>query len=207
MPKRGAVALGLTALALALLLNFQVPADTLTVGRPLGPNGAGGAGGISNGGASNGGASNDGPSTGPGGGTGSGGAAGDQGGGGTDQGGGGTNQGGGGATSSPDAAGSGGGTGSGGATGQRTVMGPVVDTRWGPVQVEVTVSGSQLVDVAALELPSGGRSSQISRFVEPILRSEALQAQSANIDGVSGATYTSAAYAQSLQAALDSVGG
>jgi len=59
---------------------------------------------------------------------------------------------------------------------------------------------------AALELPSGGRSSQISRFVEPILRSEALQAQSANIDGVSGATYTSTAYAQSLQSALDSAG-
>jgi uncharacterized protein with FMN-binding domain len=42
--------------------------------------------------------------------------------------------------------------------------------------------------------------------VEPILRSEALQAQSANIDGVSGATYTSTAYAQSLQSALDSAG-
>jgi len=168
MPKRGAVAVGLTALALALLLNFQVPADTLTVGRPPGPSGAGGAGGISNGGASNGGAS-----SGPDRSTGSGGTSGDQG---------------------------------GGATGQRTVTGPVVDTRWGPVQVAVTVSGSELVDIAALELPSGGRSSQISRFVEPILRSEALQAQSANIDGVSGATYTSTAYAQSLQSALDSAG-
>ena len=66
--------------------------------------------------------------------------------------------------------------------------------------------GGQITDVAALQLPSGGRSGRISRAVEPILREEALQAQSANIDTVSGATYTSLAYAQSLQAALDQAG-
>jgi FMN-binding domain len=181
MPKRGAFALGLTALGLALLLNFQVPTDTVTVGRGSTPGSAGGAGGIPNGGSSNGGASN----------------------GGSPQGGG-TNgtTGGSGAPSATPATGSG----TNGATGQQTVDGPVVDTRWGPVQVEVTIDGSKLVDIAALELPSGGRSGQISRFVEPILRSQALEVQSANIDGVSGATYTSLAYARSLQAAIDSTG-
>jgi FMN-binding domain len=185
MPKRGAFALGLTALGLALLLNFQVPTDTVTVGRGSNPVSAGGAGGIPNGGASNGGASNGGTSNG-----------------GTSQNGGtGGSNGGPGVPAATPAGG-----GSNGATGQHTVDGPVVDTRWGPVQVEVTLDGSKLVDIAALELPSGGRSGQISRFVEPLLRGQALQVQSANIDGVSGATYTSLGYARSLQAALDSAG-
>ena len=87
-----------------------------------------------------------------------------------------------------------------------TVTGPEVDNEFGPVQVEITVSGGKLVDVVAIQLPSGGRSGRISRAAAPILREEALQAQSANIDTVSGATYTSLAYAQSLQAALDSAG-
>jgi uncharacterized protein with FMN-binding domain len=87
-----------------------------------------------------------------------------------------------------------------------TVTGPEVDTRFGPVQVEVTVQDGQVTDVTALQLPSGGRSGRISSAAEPILREEALQAQSANIDTVSGATYTSLAYEQSLQAALDSAG-
>ena len=91
-------------------------------------------------------------------------------------------------------------------TGGRTVTGPRVDTRWGPVQVVITLQDQQLVDISALQLPTGGRSGQISRFAEPILRSEALQAQGADIDGVSGATFTSVAYERSLQAALDSAG-
>lgn len=58
--------------------------------------------------------------------------------------------------------------------------------------------------MTALELPSGdGRSQRISQAVAPILREEALAAQDAPIDLVSGATYTSRAYASSLQAALD----
>ena len=85
-----------------------------------------------------------------------------------------------------------------------TVDGAVVGTRWGPVQVQVTISGGVITDVAALQLPSGDRHSlDISRRVEPVLRSAALAAQSARIDVLSGATYTSTAYAQSLQAALD----
>ncbi len=86
------------------------------------------------------------------------------------------------------------------------MTGPVVDTRFGPVQVAVTVDAGKIVDIAAVELPVGGRSGQISSYAEPILHTQALQAQSANIDGVSGATYTSIAYARSLQAALDSAG-
>ena len=93
------------------------------------------------------------------------------------------------------------------AAGRRTVDGPAVGTRFGSVQVALTLDGTTIVDVAALQLPSGDRrTNQISSYVEPILRTEALQAQSANIDGISGATYTSNAYARSLQAALDTAG-
>jgi uncharacterized protein with FMN-binding domain len=85
--------------------------------------------------------------------------------------------------------------------------GPVVNTRYGPVQVQVTISNGALVEVQALQLPdSDPHSAQLSQYAEPILRSAALQAQSAQVDTVSGATYTSRAYAQSLQAALDSAG-
>ena len=58
----------------------------------------------------------------------------------------------------------------------------------------------------ALALPVGGHSGRISNYVAPILRTQALAAQSAAIDGVSGATYTSRAYAASLQGALDQAG-
>ena len=89
-----------------------------------------------------------------------------------------------------------------------TVDGPVVTTRFGPVQVEVTIAGGKITAVTALELPSDHqRSAAISSYAEPILRSEALQAQSAQIDLVSGATYTSTAYERSLQAALDQAHG
>ena len=85
-----------------------------------------------------------------------------------------------------------------------TVAGPVVSTRFGDVQVQVTISGGVVTDVPALLLPSSdGNSRRISRIVEPILRDEALTAQTAQIDLVSGATYTSRAYVRSLQAALD----
>ena len=96
-----------------------------------------------------------------------------------------------------------GGAGTAGAT---TVDGPVVDTQFGPVQVRIDVAAGRIADVVALQLPTGRHSGQISSYSEPILRQEALQAQSAKIDTVSGATYTSDAYAQSLQAALDKAG-
>jgi hypothetical protein len=89
----------------------------------------------------------------------------------------------------------------------RTIVGPVVSNQYGDVQVEVVVSGRQLLDVKPLQLPFDRRRSQeISDIAAPDLRQEALQAQSASINVVSGATYTSDSYAQSLQAALDQAG-
>lgn len=93
-----------------------------------------------------------------------------------------------------------------GTAGTTTVDGPVVDTQFGPVQVRIDVAAGRIADVVALQLPTGRHSGQISSFAAPVLRQEALQAQSAKIDTVSGATYTSDAYAQSLQAALDKAG-
>lgn len=87
------------------------------------------------------------------------------------------------------------------------LTGPVVSTRYGPVQVQVTMQQGKIIDVTALELPTGRRSGQISNEAAPLLREEALQAQSAAIDILSGATYTSEAYAQSLQGALDQAHG
>lgn len=145
MPKRGAIALGLTALALVLLISFQPPADVAVATR----SGAAGADGVTGGSRAD------------------------------------TTE----------------------TAGARTIAGPVIETRWGPVQVSVTLDGSEITDVAAIQLPDGDRrSAQISSRTEPVLREQALEGQSADIDGVSGATYTSDAYARSLQAALDSAG-
>lgn len=83
-------------------------------------------------------------------------------------------------------------------------QGQTVQTRYGPVQVQVTVSDGKIIDVAALQLPQDdGHSARISSAVEPMLRAEVLSAQSADIQTISGATYTSEAYASSLQSALD----
>jgi uncharacterized protein with FMN-binding domain len=93
------------------------------------------------------------------------------------------------------------------ATGNRTVDGPVIDTRFGPVQVEIVLSGGRITDVRTPEYPNEARRSQfINEQALPMLHDEVLQAQSANIDTISGATYTSDAYGQSLQAALDKAG-
>jgi uncharacterized protein with FMN-binding domain len=81
--------------------------------------------------------------------------------------------------------------------------GSVVDTSYGPMQVQAVLSAGRLTDVTVLQQTTGGHSSQIDSYALPQLKAEALKAQSANIDAVSGATYTSAGYAQSLQAALD----
>ncbi len=90
------------------------------------------------------------------------------------------------------------------ATVTRTFNGPVVTTDYGDVQVRVTMRGTQLVDVQALQLPfDRSRSQQISAEAAPMLRSEALRAQSANINAISGASYTSGGYIQSLQGAID----
>jgi uncharacterized protein with FMN-binding domain len=89
--------------------------------------------------------------------------------------------------------------------GSGTFTGAVVQDPYGQVQVQVTLASGKITNVIALELPSQGRSGFISQSVAPILQGEAISAQSAGIDTVSGATYTSQAYAQSLQSALDQV--
>lgn len=86
----------------------------------------------------------------------------------------------------------------------RTVTGPVVQTPFGPVQVRAASQGRRITNVTAVQLPSDTAYSQLlSQSAGPELRREALTAQSARIDGVSGATYTSNGYARSLQSALD----
>ncbi len=88
--------------------------------------------------------------------------------------------------------------------GSYTVTGPTEETFFGPVQVQVKVAGGKIVDSSAVQTPNQhGRSIYINEQATPILRQQVLQAQSAAIDGVAGATITSQAYAQSLQAALD----
>ncbi|MEV6415150.1 FMN-binding protein [Kribbella sp. NPDC051718] len=77
-------------------------------------------------------------------------------------------------------------------------------TRYGPVQVQVTISSSRISAVKTLASPSSGdRDRAISAFALPILQREAVTAQSATIDTVSGATFTSDGYRRSLQSALD----
>jgi major membrane immunogen (membrane-anchored lipoprotein) len=106
--------------------------------------------------------------------------------------------------------GSGGSSGSGSSggsttTGTKAVTGSTVQTRWGPVQVRITIKGGRLTDVTAVQYPTDNpRDQEINSYALPKLRTEALQAQSAHIDTVSGATYTSDGYRQSLQSALDS---
>ncbi|MHA6764107.1 FMN-binding protein [Streptacidiphilus sp. PAMC 29251] len=82
----------------------------------------------------------------------------------------------------------------------------MVDTRYGPVQVQAVLTGGKLTEVVVLQETDGGRSRAIDSYALPVLRTEALAAQGANIDVVSGATYTSIGYARSLQAALDKAG-
>ena len=100
-----------------------------------------------------------------------------------------------------------GGTSSGSVPGSSTVLGDVAQTRWGPVQVEITVSGSRITAVDVVDYPSSnGHDVQINSYALPQLVDETLQAQSADIDMVSGATVTSVGYQQSLQSAIDEAG-
>jgi uncharacterized protein with FMN-binding domain len=88
-----------------------------------------------------------------------------------------------------------------------TATGDSISTQYGPVQVRVTVADGKITAIQGLVLTGNDpRSTEISSFAEPTLKQEALSKQSAAIDAVSGATYTSAAYAQSLQSALDKLG-
>ncbi|MER6737471.1 FMN-binding protein [Streptomyces puniciscabiei] len=94
-----------------------------------------------------------------------------------------------------------------GAAQARTVTGKVVQTQYGPVQVRITVSGGKITKAEAVQAPKGGLSDQKTAMAVPRLNQEAVTAGNAHIDAVSGATYTSTGYQQSLQSALDQAGG
>jgi len=98
-----------------------------------------------------------------------------------------------------------GGTASGsGSSGSTEVTGSVANTQWGPVQVQLTVANGTISKVSVLQYPSGnGRDQEINDYALPILTQETVDAQSAQIDMVSGATVTSNGYLESLQSALD----
>jgi len=88
-----------------------------------------------------------------------------------------------------------------------TFTGATESIPFGNVQVQAVISGGKLTNVVVLQVPDrGGYEDQIVQVAVPELKSEALSAQSANIDVVSGATYTSQGYAESLQSALDQAG-
>ena len=112
-------------------------------------------------------------------------------------------------TASSGSSGAGTGTTGAGTTGASakavgTYAGSVVQTRFGSVQVQITVQAGKITDVTALQLTDAERKSvQISNRAAPLLRDEVLQSQSADVQTISGATVTSDAYLNSLQAALD----
>jgi uncharacterized protein with FMN-binding domain len=89
----------------------------------------------------------------------------------------------------------------------KTATGDAIATRYGNVQVRVTVRGGKITNVEALALTGNDpKSAEISAQAEPLLRQSALAKQSAAIDAVSGATISSTGYEASLQSALDKVG-
>jgi uncharacterized protein with FMN-binding domain len=95
----------------------------------------------------------------------------------------------------------------GSAAGTTTYDGAVASTRWGDVQVRITVANGKVTASEAIAYPNGnGHDQQINAYAIPILNQEAVAAQSATISMVSGATVTSQGYVQSLQSALDKAG-
>ena len=93
------------------------------------------------------------------------------------------------------------------ATTAKSYTGKAVTTRYGIVQVKIDVSASEITNVSFVQLTAfDGRSQRINSDAAPTLLQQTLSAQSARIDGVSGATYTSQGYEQSLQNALDQAG-
>ncbi|WP_330177281.1 FMN-binding protein [Streptomyces sp. NBC_01498] len=89
----------------------------------------------------------------------------------------------------------------------RTVLGDAVDTQYGPVQVQLTLSGGRIVKAEARQAPgSDAQSKSVTANAVPKLNQAAVSAQGAGIDAVSGASYTSKGYQDSLQSALDKAG-
>jgi uncharacterized protein with FMN-binding domain len=107
-------------------------------------------------------------------------------------------------SSSESSAGSGSSSSSGSTSGTKTYTGDVADTRWGPVQVKITVSDGKITAAEPTQVPTDNpRDQEINSYAVPILNQEAVKAQSAQIDAISGATVTSDGYIQSLQSAID----
>ena len=111
-------------------------------------------------------------------------------------------------SSTPSGSGTGsGGSGGGSASSAKTVTGDAADTIYGPVQVQITVKNRKLTAANATVYPTGTpRDAQINAFAIPQLEQETVAAGNANIDAVSGATYTSNGYIASLQSALSKAG-
>ncbi|WP_432056105.1 FMN-binding protein [Streptomyces sp. bgisy022] len=95
------------------------------------------------------------------------------------------------------------GQGGGGDAQARTVTGDAAQTQYGAVQVRITVAGGKITKAEAVQAPKGGQSDQITANAVPKLNQAAVAAQNADLDAVSGATYTSTGYKKSLQSALD----
>jgi uncharacterized protein with FMN-binding domain len=94
------------------------------------------------------------------------------------------------------------------AASNQAVDGQPVTIPYGVVQVRLIITGHTISDVQPLQLPNAdGHSQNIAAMAVPLLRQQVLSAQSAQINGVSGATYTSDGYARSVQSALDAIGG
>lgn len=95
-------------------------------------------------------------------------------------------------------------SGSSSSSAAKTYAGDAIDTRYGPVQVQITVASGKITAVDVLQVPMTDRHDQmINSQAVPIYNDEAIQTQSANIDVVSGATFTWEGYTQSLQSAID----
>jgi uncharacterized protein with FMN-binding domain len=113
-------------------------------------------------------------------------------------------------TAPPTSSGSSGSTQSGAGSdpsGSKTYTGPSTDTRWGPVQVSITVADGKITDVTVPVYPNGnGRDQEINAYALPELTRATLDSQDGDVDMISGATVTSQGYATSLQGALDEAG-
>ena len=107
-------------------------------------------------------------------------------------------------TPTPTQSSSGSGLTGSGTSSSGTYTGSSVDTRWGPVQVQITVENGRITAAQAVVYPQENpRDQEINAYAVPQLNSEAVQANSGSIDAVSGATVTSDGYIQSLQSAID----
>jgi uncharacterized protein with FMN-binding domain len=100
-----------------------------------------------------------------------------------------------------------GGSSNSGSSSPKVVTGQEAQTQYGPVQLQVTFSGKKITSINVLEYPTDTtRDQEINSYALPQLNQEAMAAQSAHIDVISGATYTSEGYQQSLQSAIDKAG-